>query len=131
MGRANGITYGIIFGIFIDLWIGKNIGIFSIMLGTIGCLGGYLDKSFSKDSRMIGAVKEKNIKGKVQFIIFPLNKISKEIMKFNADELYEKRLKEKKNLIKKIYALSKDISYKRKEGSNKLKNLHIDLQKNQ
>jgi len=51
-GRKLALTFGIIFGIFIDLFIGKNVGVTSVMLGIIGLLGGYFDKSFSKDSRM-------------------------------------------------------------------------------
>ena len=53
MGRAMGISYGIIFGIFIDLWIGKTLGLTSISLATIGVISGILDKTFSKDSRLI------------------------------------------------------------------------------
>jgi len=51
-GRGMGSAFGIFFGIFIDFLIGKNIGISGIMLGIIGFLGGHLDKSFSKDSRI-------------------------------------------------------------------------------
>lgn len=53
MGRTMGIIYGIIYGIFIDLWIGKTIGITSIGLALIGLISGILDKTFSKDSRLI------------------------------------------------------------------------------
>ena len=53
MGRTHGIIYGIIFGIFIDLWIGKSLGITSIALALIGVISGMLDKTFSKDSRLI------------------------------------------------------------------------------
>ena len=41
------------FGIFIDFWIGKTIGITSIALALVGVISGILDKTFSKDSRMI------------------------------------------------------------------------------
>lgn len=51
-GRGIGITFGIFFGISLDFFIGKSIGISAIMLGVIGFIGGYLDKSFSKDSRI-------------------------------------------------------------------------------
>lgn len=51
-GKTMGITFGLIFGISLDLFIGKNIGISAVMLGIIGFLGGYLDKNFSKDSRI-------------------------------------------------------------------------------
>lgn len=50
-GESRGITLGIIFGISLDFFIGKSVGISGIMLGIIGFLGGYLDKNFSKDSR--------------------------------------------------------------------------------
>ncbi len=51
LGESRGITWGIIFGITLDLFIGKNVGISAIMLGAVGFLGGFLDKNFSKDSR--------------------------------------------------------------------------------
>lgn len=51
-GKKIGITYGIAFGIILDLLTSKNIGITSIMLGTIGFLGGYFDKNFSKENRI-------------------------------------------------------------------------------
>lgn len=53
MGRTQGIIYGIIFGIFLDLWIGKTLGLTSIALALIGVISGLLDKTFSKDSRLI------------------------------------------------------------------------------
>ena len=51
-GKRMGVTFGIIFGVAIDFFIGKSIGISGIMLGIVGFLGGYLDKRFSKDSRV-------------------------------------------------------------------------------
>lgn len=51
-GRKIGIIYGITFGIILDLLVSTNIGITSIMLGTIGFLGGYFDKNFSKENRI-------------------------------------------------------------------------------
>jgi rod shape-determining protein MreD len=50
--RNLGFTYGVIFGILLDLFIGKKIGITAIMLGSIGIIGAIFDKNFSKDSRM-------------------------------------------------------------------------------
>ena len=52
IGRRAGIIFGILFGISLDFFIGKSVGISSVMLGLIGFIGGYLDKSFSKDSRI-------------------------------------------------------------------------------
>lgn len=51
-GKRLGIPMGIIFGIALDFFSSKKIGISGIMLGIIGALGGILDKNFSKDSRM-------------------------------------------------------------------------------
>ena len=47
-----GIVLGIIFGFYIDLVIGRQIGISGIMLGIIGLIGEILDKNFSKESRL-------------------------------------------------------------------------------
>ena len=50
--KAMGVTYGILFGLLIDLFISKIIGITAIMLGVIGILGVILDKNFSKENRI-------------------------------------------------------------------------------
>ena len=51
-GKKLGLIFGIIFGFFIDVVIVRQIGISGIMLGLIGLLGEYLDKNFSKESRI-------------------------------------------------------------------------------
>lgn len=51
-GKNVGLQTGIFFGICLDFFISKKIGISGIMLGIIGLLGGYFDKNFSKDSRI-------------------------------------------------------------------------------
>ena len=51
-GRKLGIILGVLFGLFLDLIFGKTIGISAVMLGIIGFLGGFLDKNFSKESRI-------------------------------------------------------------------------------
>lgn len=51
-GMKVGIPFGMISGAFLDIIIGKNIGINTIMLGIIGGIGGYFDKNFSKESRI-------------------------------------------------------------------------------
>lgn len=53
MGRRYGLCFGVIYGFFLDILIGRNIGVSSFMLGAIGLIGGYIDKNFSKDSRMM------------------------------------------------------------------------------
>lgn len=45
-------VHGVIFGILLDIFIGKNIGTTAILLGIVGFLGGYLDKNFSKESKI-------------------------------------------------------------------------------
>lgn len=52
IGKRAGILFGILFGISLDFFISKSIGISAVMLGIVGFIGGYLDKSFSKDSRI-------------------------------------------------------------------------------
>ena len=51
-GKKLGLVLGILFGFFIDEVIGKQIGITGTMLGIIGLIGEYLDKNFSKESRI-------------------------------------------------------------------------------
>ncbi len=53
IGKKSGLVFGLLFGIYLDLLIGKSIGISGIMLGLIGLLSEYIDKNFSKDSRLI------------------------------------------------------------------------------
>ena len=50
--KAMGITYGIILGLLLDLFIGKKVGITAIMLGLVGIIGTIFDKNFSKENRM-------------------------------------------------------------------------------
>lgn len=52
IGRKLGFVFGLIFGIYLDLMLGKAVGISGIMLGLVGLIGEYLDKNFSKDSRV-------------------------------------------------------------------------------
>lgn len=51
-GRKIGAILGLIFGIYLDLLIGRVIGISGIMLGIVGLFGEYLEKNFSKESRV-------------------------------------------------------------------------------
>ncbi len=50
--KTAGVTYGIVFGLLTDLFIGRKVGISAIMLGIVGLIGGVFDKNFSKESRM-------------------------------------------------------------------------------
>lgn len=51
-GQKLGTIYGIILGLFLDIVLSKNLGASAVMLGIIGFMGGYLDKNFSKESRL-------------------------------------------------------------------------------
>ena len=50
--RTTGAIYGVVFGVLLDLFIGKRIGITAITLGIVGIIGGTFDKNFSKESRI-------------------------------------------------------------------------------
>jgi len=51
-GKKIGAILGLVLGIYLDLLVGRTIGISGIMLSIIGFLGEYLDKNFSKTSRL-------------------------------------------------------------------------------
>ena len=51
-GKTTGSLLGMLYGVLLDIWIGQRIGISGILLGAIGFAGGYLDKNFSKDSKL-------------------------------------------------------------------------------
>ena len=50
--KITGITYGIVIGLLLDLFIGKKVGITAMMLGLVGLIGGIFDNNFSKDNRV-------------------------------------------------------------------------------
>lgn len=52
-GRKLGFIFGLIFGLILDSLMGKSIGAYLIMYGVIGLLAEFLDRRFSKDSRLI------------------------------------------------------------------------------
>lgn len=51
-GKRVGVPMGIFFGILLDFFASKKIGISAIMLGIVGMTAGILDKNFSKDSKI-------------------------------------------------------------------------------
>lgn len=51
-GMKVGIPFGICIGLFLDIMMGKTVGVYSIMFGIVGIIGGYFDKNFSKDSKI-------------------------------------------------------------------------------
>ena len=50
--KTAGIVYGISFGLLLDFFIGRKVGISGIMLGVVGFIGGIFDKNFSKENRL-------------------------------------------------------------------------------
>lgn len=51
-GTKVGVIFGCVIGFFLDVIIGKTIGISAVMYSLLGIIGGYFDKNFSKDSRI-------------------------------------------------------------------------------
>lgn len=51
-GKKIGISFSIFIGLFLDIVLGRNFGTYTIMFSIISILGLYLDKNFSKDSRL-------------------------------------------------------------------------------
>lgn len=51
-GKKIGLIFGIIFGVYLDVVIGRQLGVSGIMLGLIGLAGEHLDKNFSKESKI-------------------------------------------------------------------------------
>ena len=51
-GRTTGSLMGMLFGLLLDIFLGTKVGMTGILLGIIGFAGGYLDKNFSKDSKI-------------------------------------------------------------------------------
>lgn len=51
-GKKLGLIFGLVIGFFLDIVIGRQIGISGIVLGLIGLIGEHLDKNFSKESKI-------------------------------------------------------------------------------
>ena len=51
-GKKIGISFSIFIGLFLDIVLGRNFGTYTIMFSVISIFGLYLDKNFSKDSRL-------------------------------------------------------------------------------
>lgn len=52
IGKNYAMPIGFIIGIYLDVLTGRQIGISALMYIVIGFLGGYFDKTFSKDSKI-------------------------------------------------------------------------------
>ena len=53
VGKKLGFILGIVFGLILDFLLGQNVGITAFLLAIIGLAAEYLDKSLSKDSRIM------------------------------------------------------------------------------
>lgn len=52
-GKKLGLIFGILLGFYIDIVIGRRVGITAIILGLIGLIGEILDKNFSKKVELL------------------------------------------------------------------------------
>lgn len=52
VGKKAGLILGIIFGMYLDIVLGNSTFISCALLGFIGLIAEYLEKNFSKDSRI-------------------------------------------------------------------------------
>ncbi len=52
IGKKLGFVLGLIFGIYLDFLVAKSVGFSGVMLALVGLAAEYLDKNFSKDSRI-------------------------------------------------------------------------------
>ena len=50
--KRQGLILGLLFGFYIDIVLGRTVGVSAIALATIGILGEIFSKNFSKDSRI-------------------------------------------------------------------------------
>lgn len=49
--RKLGLIFGVSFGLYLDIVLGKTVGVSALALGIVGIIGEILSKNFSKDSR--------------------------------------------------------------------------------
>lgn len=52
VGKKVGVILGIVFGVYLDIVLGNSIFITGALLGLIGLISEFLEKNFSKDSRI-------------------------------------------------------------------------------
>ena len=52
IGKKIGVVSGIIIGLILDALFGRDVGITSILLGAVGLAAEFLDRRYSKDSRI-------------------------------------------------------------------------------
>lgn len=52
IGKKVATPFGFFMGLYLDILAGKQIGISALLFATIGFLGEYLDKNFSKESKI-------------------------------------------------------------------------------
>jgi len=52
MNKKIATVFGFLIGIYLDILTGKQVGISAIVLAFIGYICGFLDKSFSKESKL-------------------------------------------------------------------------------
>ena len=53
VGKKVGFILGVVFGIILDFLLGQAVGVSAFLLSVIGLVAEYLDRSFSKDRRIM------------------------------------------------------------------------------
>lgn len=70
-----GFFFGIIFGLFLDIFAGAKMGTYSIAMGVVGLISGILDKNFSKDNRITVMLMSAVLTLTFEIIVYALNLI--------------------------------------------------------
>ena len=68
-----GFFFGIVFGLFLDIFAGAKMGVYSIAMGTVGLVSGILDKNFSKDNRITVMLMSAALTLAFEIIVYILN----------------------------------------------------------
>lgn len=78
--RKQGLVLGIIFGLYIDIVLGKSVGISGLVLGMVGLVGEVLSKNFSKDSRFTIMLMVIGVTAFYEIIVYIFN-----VLKYSLD----------------------------------------------
>jgi rod shape-determining protein MreD len=118
IGKKIGVVAGIIIGLILDALFGRDVGITSILLGAVGLAAEFLDRRYSKDSRItivIMAIVATVFFEVVKYAIcYFMHGIELEIMEFVRILLIENLFNSLLIII--VYAGMKKLGYYLEEG---------------
>lgn len=118
IGKKIGVVSGIIIGLILDNLFGRDFGITSILLGVVGLAAEFLDKRYSKDSRITIVIM--SIAATVFFevakyaICYFMHNVELEIMEFIRILLIENLFNSLLIII--VYAGMKRLGYYLEDG---------------